>query len=177
MTETKREALSPKLQRVLGAIPLGQDHAISLSELAERAGCSKTTARDRVQTLREREIAPIASGRSLDGYWIIQNEEELELFKQAKKDNIEKEQQTRDHVQAAYNSPQVTYGIPDGGQPQAAADLPQEVADAVKMLVAREGVEAAEDELKARAMAPEDNDRAKAALSYLRQQHPAEVSR
>jgi len=170
MTDSKRDTLSPKLLRVLEALPRGYDNAITLADLAERSGCSKSVVRDRIQTLREQEIAPIGGGQQFQGYWIIDNSDELEMFTEAQEDAAARKLQTRDNVAEAFAGPSIVYedrqAVTDGG-----TEIPTELRQAVDVLVDAHGVSGAESELQERFKTAEDPDRISAALSYLRRQH------
>jgi hypothetical protein len=170
MTQIERDALSPKLMRVLEALPRGYDHAITLADLAERSGCSKSVVRDRIQSLREQEIAPIGGGQQFEGYWIIDDSDELAMFVEAQEDAAARKLQTRDNVAAAFAGPSVVYedrqAVTDGG-----TEIPTDLRQAVDVLVDAYGVSGAESELQERFKNAEDPDRVSAALSYLRRQH------
>lgn len=159
---------------VIDRIPTGYDNRISSTDIAERIDAARpdddddetksTNVRDTIQQLRK-EGFPIGGGQGLGGYWLIQDDEELELVIENIDSSIESKQETKETILEAYGTPPVGHEpVEEAPEP----DVPPELRDAVDAMVDVRGVEGAERELQRRVRHHDDQQRALAALSYLR---------
>lgn len=141
------------------------DQGLTADEIAKCVGPEATTVRDRIQTIVHNGWAPI--GQFGSGYFMINRDHHYEQERQSHLDTKQQKQSRIDGLEQAYNrhAPPTGETRTDGGQ--AAADVPQSLADAVDAMVERHGVGGAESRLQDR-FRDDDQERAAAALSYLR---------
>jgi DNA-binding transcriptional regulator YhcF (GntR family) len=97
---TEHEQAKARIARELQRNHRGRENAVSSKDLAERVPVAATTVRDLIPQIRREEDLPIGSG---NGYYIIENREELQRQVERQQEQAQTSIQTARDMAAAYN--------------------------------------------------------------------------
>lgn len=102
-TETDKpdhERAKHRIARILSHVT-DREHAVSSADLAESVTPSASTVRDLVQQLRREELLPIVA--CSDGYYLVDDPEDLEYHLERIAEEIETRRETRQQLTKAFN--------------------------------------------------------------------------